>query len=367
MNLVLCLTEQCNLRCTYCYYKESQVARQTVMDDATLEQAIKIGLERTIYFKQSYLNITFFGGEPLIRKDAIYKGVGIAKALVAEALDCGSIDQHFKLQFAVNTNGTLFDDEFFDFCEREKFRIYLSLDGPQYHHDIARRTVNNTGSFKAIEKHIPRFVKLGAVALSTVTRAHVNTLFESVKWLHEQGFQSLTTSVDFDGKWSGEDFDKLAKQYEKMALYWKECRQKGEKFFLGTIHDKVKIALINSRYRMYSCHVYNGAVGVATNGNIFPCTRFITSQKDPPYVQGNVFTGFDEEACKIVRDFLDSDKKECEGCDIRYRCCAHECACTSFYTTGSIEGVSPEVCTHERTLTEICDRLVESSIGSSLQ
>ena len=46
MNLVLCLTEQCNLRCTYCYYKESQVARQTVMDDATLEQAIKIGLER---------------------------------------------------------------------------------------------------------------------------------------------------------------------------------------------------------------------------------------------------------------------------------------------------------------------------------
>jgi MoaA/NifB/PqqE/SkfB family radical SAM enzyme len=122
------------------------------------------------------------------------------------------------LQFAVNTNGTLFDDEFFDFCEREKFRIYLSLDGPEHHHDIARRTVNNTGSFKAIEKHIPRFVKLGAVALSTVTRAHVSTLFESVKWLHEQGFQSLTTSVDFDGKWSGEDFDRLLAGARKRSV-----------------------------------------------------------------------------------------------------------------------------------------------------
>ena len=359
MNLVLCLTEQCNLRCTYCYYKESQADRKTVMDDATLEQAIKIALDRTIFFRQSYLNITFFGGEPLLRRDAIYKGVEFAKAVVDDAMDNGKISKNFRLQFAVNTNGTLFDDEFFDFCEREKFRIYLSLDGPEYHHDIARRTVSNTGSFKAIEKHIPRFVKLGAVALSTVTRAHVSTLFESVKWLHDQGFQSLTTSVDFDGKWSSEDFDKLALQYQKMAEYWKACREKGEKFFLGTIHDKIKITLINSRYRLYSCHVYNGAIGVATNGNMFPCTRFITSNPNTHYVQGNVFTGFDETACDKIREFLDNDKKECEGCDIRYRCCAHECACTSYYTTGTIEGVSPEVCTHERMLAEICDTLLE--------
>ena len=195
--------------------------------------------------------------------------------------------------------------------------------------------------------------------MSTITRAHVNTIFESVKWLHEQGFQSLTTSVDFNGKWSGEDFDKLSLQYQKMAEYWRACREKGDKFFLGTIHDKIKITLINSRYRLYSCHVYNGAIGVATNGNMFPCTRFITSNPNTHYVQGNVFTGFDEKACDEIRQFLDSDKKECEGCDIRYRCCAHECACTSFYTTGTIEGVSPEVCTHERMLADICDTLLE--------
>jgi uncharacterized protein len=105
--------------------------------------------------------------------------------------------------------------------------------------------------------------------------------------------------------------------------------------------------------------VYNGAIGVATNGNMFPCTRFITSNPNTHYVQGNVFTGFDEAACDKIREFLDNDKKECEGCDIRYRCCAHECACTSYYTTGTIEGVSPEVCTHERMLAEICDTLLE--------
>jgi uncharacterized protein len=103
--------------------------------------------------------------------------------------------------------------------------------------------------------------------------------------------------------------------------------------------------------------VYDGNIGVATNGNIFPCSRFITSREGAPYLQGNVFTGFDEAACDKIHAFMESDKQECEGCDIRHRCSMHECACTSFYTTGRLEGVSPEVCTHERMLTEICDKI----------
>lgn len=359
MNLVLCLTEQCNLRCSYCYYKDIQSDRANVMSRETMEAAIRLCLDRTLTFKQKYMNITFFGGEPLIRKEEIYAGTEYAKGVLAEAMDSGRAPKDFDLRFAINTNGTLFDDQMLDFCEKENFRIYISVDGPAMQHNISRRTVGDTGSFDAMVKHLPRISKMNTVALCTVTREHVPHLFEGVKWIHEQGFRSMTTSIDFDGKWTGEDFEKLALQYQKMAMYWLECRQKGDRFALGTIQDKIKLRLQNLRFRQYSCHVYNGAIGVATNGNIFPCTRFITSKENPPYVQGNVFTGFDEEACKIIKDFLDHDKKECEGCALKHRCVAHECACTSFYTTGSIEGVSPEVCTHERMLTEITDALVE--------
>ena len=358
MNLILCLTEQCNLRCSYCYYKDTQADRHAVMDDATLEQAICIGLERTLAFGQKQLVVSFFGGEPLLRKGAIYNAVGFAKGIVAEAIEQGRASRDFCLNFVVNTNGTLFDDEFLDLCEREKFTIFLSLDGPEHHQDIARRTVNNTGSFKDIERNIPRLIKLGATALSTITRAHVSTIAESIKWLHSQGFRSVATAVDFDGKWTGDDFERLAEQYREMAQYWLECRTHGDKFFLGTIQDKVKLLLSGKRLRQYSCHVYDGNIGVATNGNIFPCSRFITSKANAPYLQGNVFTGFDEIACNEVREFLARDKAECEGCDIRYRCSMHECACTSFYTTGRLEGVSAEVCTHERMLTEICDSAI---------
>ena len=358
MNLILCLTEQCNLRCSYCYYKDTQAKRHAVMDNSTLEQAIRIALERTRAFNQNRLAITFFGGEPLLRKEAIYNAIYFAKSLVAHAIDNGNLNKNFLLDFIVNTNGTLFDDEFFDLCEREKITILLSLDGPEHHQNIARRTINNAGSFKDIEKNIPRFVKLKAVTLSTVTRAHIDTLAESIQWLHAQGFHNMTTAVDFDGKWTETDFERLADQYRKMANYWLECRKNNDKFFLGTIQDKIKLLISGNRYRQYSCHVYDGNIGVATNGNIFPCSRFITSNENAPYKQGNVFTGFDENACTKMREFLNCDKTECEDCDIRYRCSAHECACTSFYTTGSIEGVSAEVCTHERTLAKICDELI---------
>ena len=101
MNLILCLTEQCNLRCTYCYYKDTQAARHAVMDNATLEQAIRVGLERTHAFGQNLLIVSFFGGEPLLRRDAIYHAVGFAKALVAEAIDKGTVGKDFHLEFTV--------------------------------------------------------------------------------------------------------------------------------------------------------------------------------------------------------------------------------------------------------------------------
>ena len=67
---------------------------------------------------------------------------------------------------------------------------------------------------------------------------------------------------------------------------------------------------------------------------------------------------FEGAVMRDIRDFMARDKEDCEGCVIRYRCHAHECACTSFYSTGSLHKVSPEVCTHERMLAAICDSAV---------
>jgi uncharacterized protein len=195
--------------------------------------------------------------------------------------------------------------------------------------------------------------------LSVVTRENMGTLSEAVRWVQARGFLNMTTSVDFDGQWTGEEFDVLAAEYEKLAKFWIELRRNDVKFYLGTIQDKLKFRLTGQRHRTSSCHVAAGIVACAANGNLFPCTRFISSKPDAPYILGNVFDEpasiFDGPVARDIRDFFDRDKEDCKGCAIRFRCHGHECACTSFYSTGSVHGVSPEVCTHERMLAAICD------------
>ena len=355
MNLVLSLTERCNLRCCYCYYKVSHESRSLTMQNDIMEAAILLAFERTLSLGQNYLNITFFGGEPLLCMGLIHKGVEFAKALVQG-------HDKFRLRFAVNTNATLLNASIIDLLKRENFRVYVSIDGPEKHHDISRKMVNGEGSFKLIEPHIPALRELDTIVFSIITRENMHSLSESVRWIQAQGFKSMTTAVDFDGKWTGDEFDVLACEYEKLAAFWLEIKRKKVPFYLGTIQDKLKLRLMRVRHRSMSCKVADGVFACAANGNLFPCSRFITSKPDAPYVLGNVFDApvkiFDGPVAREVRDFFNRDKEECEGCAIRFRCHAHECACTSFYATGSIHGVSAEVCTHERMLAAICDDAV---------
>lgn len=360
MNLLLSLTERCNLRCSYCYYRESQIDRITDMSDEVLEAALRVAFERTIELKQNFLNITFFGGEPLLRMDAIKKGVKLAKSMVKNRRS--ELPKDFQLSFFVNTNGTLATEEIFDFLKKEKIQIFLSLDGPERKHNISRKKVNGKGSFGDIVSNIPKFVEMNATVLSVITRKHVRGLFNSVKWILDQGFSNLVAAPDFDGQWTDVDMAALSLEYQKMALLWLKFRKQGKDVYLGAIQDKISYRLLNARQRENGCSIFKGAIGVAANGNVFPCSRFITSKKDAKYVLGNVldkknriFTG---AVAKDICHFLKYEKPECKGCSIRYRCSGHECGCTSYYTTGSIYGISPEVCAHERMLTSICDEVL---------
>lgn len=357
MNLLLSLTERCNLRCSYCYYKESQSDRVLEMSDEILEASIALAIDRTIELKQNLLNITFFGGEPLLRMPAIKKAVKLAKSMVKSRRE--ELAKDFTLNFFVNTNGTLANDEIFAYLKKEKIKIYLSLDGPERKHNISRVKIDGRGSFGDIAPNIPKFVEMGAMVLTVVTRKHVRGLSRSVKWILDQGFNSIALGVDFDGQWTESDLAGLSLEYQKMALMWFKFRKQGKDIYLGAIQDKISYRLLGERQRDNGCSIFKGAIGVAANGNVFPCSRFITSKKDAKYVLGNVLDKkknvFAGAVAKDICRFLKYEKPECKGCSIRYRCSAHECGCISYYTTGSIYGVSPEVCAHERMLVSICD------------
>ena len=48
MNLQLSITERCNLRCTYCYYKETHAKRSSDMSDLVMEDSVRLAINRCI-------------------------------------------------------------------------------------------------------------------------------------------------------------------------------------------------------------------------------------------------------------------------------------------------------------------------------
>lgn len=354
MNLVLNLTEQCNLRCSYCYYKEHP--GHGSMPDEVLEQSISLAWHRVLELGHRQLNITFFGGEPLMRGDAIEQGMAIARRL--QPKNC-------KLRFAINTNGTLLDEKSYRMLADNNFRIFLSVDGPAAIHDRQRLCADGSGSFAKLAPWLPRLAKLDTMVIRVVTHAHIAGLAESMAWIRAQGFKGMVTAVDFDGHWTGEQFDALADEYNALAEFWLHRKKIGDAFYLGTLQDKMRLHMEGSSYKEKTCHILEGAVAVSVRGDVFPCTRFVSPDSASRYCIGNVFQGIDEKRCTEIQDYLRADKPQCAGCSLRSRCMAHGCACVSYYTTGSLQEISPEVCTHERMLAEICDSTAQRFMGSA--
>lgn len=344
MNLVLNLTEHCNLRCSYCYYKENPA--HAAMSPQTLEQSLSFAWHRVLELGQRQLNVTFFGGEPLLQKDLLRQGVALARELQPRGTS---------LRFAVNTNGTLLDDSLLELFAQEKFRIFLSLDGPASVHNAQRPAADGTGSWERIAPWIPRLVRMDCVVIRVVTRQHLAGLADSVAWIRNQGFAKIVTAPDFDGGWTAPDLQSLATEYRALARYWQERRAAQDLFYLGTLQDKMRLQLEGSSYKKATCNIMQGAVAVSVRGDLFPCTRFVTGDPASAYKLGHVLTGIDPERAAPINDYLARDKECCGDCSLKDRCQAHGCACVSYYTTGGLSGVSPEVCAHERMLAEICD------------
>ena len=78
MDLTFILTEDCNLRCTYCYQKQF---RRNELPAETAVQA----LASAVAAGETALALTYFGGEPLLRAETMFQVQRAARELAGRA------------------------------------------------------------------------------------------------------------------------------------------------------------------------------------------------------------------------------------------------------------------------------------------
>ncbi|MGA2350872.1 MAG: radical SAM protein [Terracidiphilus sp.] len=137
MSLVLLASEECNFRCVYCY---ESYARGTM--EPWVRQAIVAMAERRIK-ELRRLEISWFGGEPLLGLDAIRD--------ISPRLQDLARENHVNFSSSMTTNGFLLTQEVL--AELLGYGVsffQISLDGSPTDHDCKRGLKGGGASFQTI-------------------------------------------------------------------------------------------------------------------------------------------------------------------------------------------------------------------------
>lgn len=132
----------CNLRCKYCFYF-SEAEQRTVpyygmMSEETLEAVVRKGLA----YAEGSCGFAFQGGEPMLA------GLPFFRKLVE--LEERHNTKGVAVHNAIQTNGTLVDEEWARFFHDHRFLVGLSLDGDRDTHNLHRVDAGRRGTFPQV-------------------------------------------------------------------------------------------------------------------------------------------------------------------------------------------------------------------------
>ncbi|SET06630.1 anaerobic sulfatase maturase [Paenibacillus sp. NFR01] len=174
------VSESCNLACDYCYYstcggKPQQIDR---IPSDVLDRLIKA------YMAGSSGSVSFAwqGGEPLLAGRDFYREVVYLQAKYAPP--------HTVISNAVQTNGTLIDEEWAEFFAKYSFLVGVSLDGPASIHDAHRVNAAGHGSYDRVMRGIAmlRRHRVDFNILTVIHEDHVGQAAELMAFYLREGF-----------------------------------------------------------------------------------------------------------------------------------------------------------------------------------
>ena len=184
--LLLQVTQSCNLVCSYCPYanKTDHMFQRNhsskKMSWETAQQSIDLFADCSAELDHVALN--FYGGEPFLNFGLIRQAVAYAnKVFVGKRID-----------YSLTTNGTLLTDEIIEFLCSNHFSVLFSIDGPASVHDRNRKKSNGSGSYQEavtnLKKLYSAYGELADEKLAVNSVINTETDYDEVLHLFDDPF-----------------------------------------------------------------------------------------------------------------------------------------------------------------------------------
>jgi len=133
----------CNLDCTYCFFLSKEMlypGSRFRMAEELLELYLRQLIEA--HARSPEVVVAWQGGEPtMMGLDFFRRSVELAERLKQPGQ---------RITYAIQTNGTLLDDEWGSYFAEHGFLVGLSIDGPREIHDAYRVDKGGKGSFERV-------------------------------------------------------------------------------------------------------------------------------------------------------------------------------------------------------------------------
>ena len=341
-SMCLNIAHDCNLRCKYCFASTGDFGTgRKLMTFETGKHAIDFLLENS--GDRPFLELDFFGGEPLMNFKVVKQIVEYARSREAEYKKT--------FRFTITTNGMLLDDAKIDFINKEMSNAVLSIDGRKEVNDEMRPCINGAGSYDTI---LPKFKKLVSgrgnkeyYVRGTYTNKNLD-FADDVFALYNEGFDQISVepvmSEDPEFALSEKDLPGIFKEYEELAKRMIENEKKGGKFnFFHFMIDLDQGPCAVKRLR--GCGCGNDYVAITPDGDIYPCHQFVGKEE---YKMGNIDEDtFDQ---KMKEDFARAhiyNKPECKKCWAKFYC-SGGCNANNYIFNGDIHSAYKISCEIEK-------------------
>ena len=311
----------CNLRCRYCFYADLANLREVNSYGVIPTEKMQAMLQqlKTQFAPGDSIQFAFQGGEPTLA------GLPWFQEFVQTV---SHWDKRIEIQYALQTNATLLDEDWCRFLAQNHVLTGVSLDMLPQCHDDARIDAQGAGTYKRCLRALELLRKSGAEynVLCTLTRQvarHPQKIWTRLKELdiHYVQFTPCLDALDAPGTNPyALTPQRFAQFYSQLFLLWLEDYRKGCYRSVKLFDDIVNLMA----YQVPTACGIQGhcqpQLVVEADGSVFPCDFYCLDE----YRIGNIIEDSLEQLLAAARNSPAQQRPPlptlCGSCPYRQLC-----------------------------------------------
>ncbi|MCX7746419.1 MAG: SPASM domain-containing protein [Clostridia bacterium] len=303
------VSDNCNLRCKYCFIPPTTSDSTRLMSKETARAAV---MKLASWWKPNRNcpppRIMFFGGEPLLNREIVEYTIHFSKEW--------SRSFGVPFDYRMVTNATLLTDQDIELYKRERILVHVSIDGPESIHDRMRVFNDGSGSHSiAIKNAVELLSRLGenSVAVRATLSSGASDLGDIIQYFASLGFRAIAVkhvepSIHTQGDFTDADLDHFLKNVDKYVEIITLLRRQGVRVYPFETH----IRSFRKRYKpSFTCGAGSCSLVIDSQGLVYPCHRFIGN---PQYLLGHIRDELNWEISKEFAVLNTSNIPECSSC-----------------------------------------------------